>query len=479
MTLRIGGKEFTDDQVQIMLDQGMLGGAKHDVSSTTPSAQALHGAFPGNANMYGVFSYPGVRPGMFDATARVRSITNIIPMFRSEYINEIIEIMTGVTAGSGNNATSACADAPKAGNLKTCQQTYTFGIIHLGTKVDDITQIGLRRNRADVDRMRYNQAMVDNPWLPNVPGIGGDGAFTSRLRSAMYTLGVELERNVSPVMYVGAAGTESNTYRGVARQWAGLDNLIKTGYTDAVTGLACPRADSDVVSWNAEIDGTDTFSRDIVEAFTDTYFSARDRASQVGLNDVQWAFIMRPDLFRRLTEVWACSYATYRCSGTTTEPVNLDARSIYDTRISMFNGEYLLIDGQQVRVILDDSIARDTLGNNHYKSDVYMVALSWAGRPLLFGEYFPLNNAEAEEYLTGAGIPEATTATVNNGLYRVFKRQTKACIEYDFFSRLRLILDAPFLSSRIDDIRYKSYYKQQDALPGMSFHYNGGVSYRL
>lgn len=478
--LIIDGKVYSDADLAVLAKHGLLGvGQKHDASSTTPSAQALHGPFPGNANMYGVFSAPGVRPGMFNATSRVRSIMRHIPMLRSEYLNEIIEIMTGVTEGSGNNNVSACADAPKAGDLKTCQQTYTFGIMHLGTKVDDVTQIGLRKNRADVDRMAYNLAAAENPWLPNVPGIGGDGAFTSRLRSAMYTLGVELERNASRVMYVGSAGTENNTYRGVARQWNGLDNLIKTGYTDAVTGLACARTDSDVVSFNAEIDGTDTFSRDIVEAVTDLLFGLEDLARSLSLAGVTWALVMRPDLFRRLTEVWACSYATYRCAGTATEPVNQDALSIYRTRVEMFNGEYLLVDGRQVPVILDDAIPQDNLGNNHYKSDIYAVALSWAGRPLLFGEYFPMNNSEAEQYLTGAGIPDATTATVNGGLYRVFKRQTKGCLEYDFFGRVRLILDAPFLSGRLDDIRYKSYYKQTAPIPGFSHYLNGGVTHRL
>lgn len=479
MAVQIGGKSYDEAELRVLAKAGVLSiGQKHDTSSTTPSAQALNGVFPGSSSQFGVFSYPGVRPGRFNATARVRSLSRVIPMERSEYINEIVEIMTGVTAGSGNNATSACADAPKAGNLKTCQQTYTYGILHLGTKVDDITQIGLRRNRTDVDAMAYNMASVDNPWLPQVPGINGEGAFTRRLRSAMYTLGIELERNVSQVIYVGTAGTSNNTYRGVATQFAGLDNLIKTGYADAVTGLLCPRADSNVVAYNAEIDGTDSFSRDIVEAMTDTYYAQVDLARQLGMGDVVFAWVMRPEAFRRLTEVWACSYATYRCSGTTSEPVNLDALSIYNTRIQMFGGEYLLIDGEQVPVILDDSIPRDTLANNHYKSDFYLVPLSWAGRPLLYGQYFPLNNSEAEEYLTGVGIPEATTTTTNGGLFRVFKRQTKACVEYDFFGRLRLILDAPFLAARVDDVRYHVFFKINDPIPGFSWNLNGGVSYR-
>lgn len=475
----IAEKEYNEAELAVLAKAGVLQiGEKHDTSSTTPTAQALHGPFPGNNNQYGVFSSAGVHPGMWNATARVQSIGRYIPMFRSEFYNEIIEISTGVTAGSGNNSTNACAVGPKAGDLKTMQQVYTFGVIHMSTRIDDITQVGMRKNRSDVDRQFYNQASVDNPWLPQVPGIDGLSNTASRLRASLYTLGVELERNVSPVHFVGVAGTEDNSYRGVARQWAGLDGLIKTGYTDAVTGLAAPRADSVVTNFNALVSGTDSFSRDIIEAVSDTYWSVVALAEALRIAGVQWALVMRPDLFKALTEVWACSYLTYRCSGTTTEPVNQDAMAIYNARVSMFNEQYLLIEGQRIPVILDNSIPRVTAGNNLYISDIYGVALSAGGQPLLYGEYFPMDNAQAEEFATFAGMADAETSTVNNGMYRVFKRVTGGCYEFDFFARARLILDAPFLSFRVDDVRYNSYYKQVDPIPGTSFYTNGGVTYR-
>lgn len=480
MLIKIGEKDYNEDELAVLAKAGVLNiGEKHDTSSATPSAQALHGVFPGNSAQYGVFTSAGVRPGMFSANARVESIGKYIPLVKSEYLNEIIEIMTGVTAGSGTNSTSSCATAPKAGDLKTCQQTYTFGIIHIGTRVDDVTQIGLKKNRADVPREFYNIQMLDNPWLPGVPGIDGLTTSTSRLRAAMYTVGVELERNVSPVHFVGTAGTEDNTYRGVARQWNGLDNLIKTGYTDAVTGLACARADSTVTSFNAAITGTDALGRDIIEAMTDTIYGVQELARKLSLAGVAWALVMRPDLFKALTEVWACSYATYRCSDNAAGyPVQRDALAIYNTRVDMFNNRYLLVEGERIPVIVDDSITRETLGDNYYKSDIYGVALSWAGRPLLYGEYFDMGNSEAEEFINAFGLSGDETTVLNNGLYRVFKRVTKGCYEYDFFSRVRLILDAPFLSFRVDDLFYNSYHKQVDPIPGTSYYVNGGVSYR-
>ena len=476
-TIRIGDTPYTMEEMKVLEKAGVLG-MKHDTSSATPSAQALHGYFPGNADQQGLFTSMGARPGMFNATARVRSIGRYLPLMRNPIMNEIIDVMTGVTAGSGTNATSACATAPKAGDLKTAKQTYTYGIIHLGTKVDDLTQMGQRVNRADVPREIYNNARVDNPFLPDVPGIDGLSNTAQRFRAHMYTLGIEIERNVSPVHFVGVAGTEDDTYRGVARQWNGLDNLVKTGHTDSVSGLVAPALDSDVVSFDTLVSGTDTFGRTFVEALTDTVFGLRERAGRLGMGGVQWAIVMRPDQFRAVTEVWAPSYFINRIDGEQYNEVMRDAAAVTRFRDEMFQGTYLLVAGEQVPVILDDSIARETLGNNHYKSDIYIVALSWSGMPLLYGDYFPMNNAEAEEYVSASGIGDTTTTTWNNGLYRVFKRMTKACVEYDLFGKFRLVLDAPFLSGRLDDVAYMSYFRQTDAVPGHSYHYDGGTSYR-
>ena len=97
-------------------------GAKNDPSSTTPSAQALYGPFPGSTTQFGPFADGSVRPGMYSATARARTFASVIPLYPTDVYNEMIEIETGVTEGSGNNTTSSCGDAPKPGDLKVMRQ---------------------------------------------------------------------------------------------------------------------------------------------------------------------------------------------------------------------------------------------------------------------------------------------------------------------------------------------------------------------
>lgn len=452
-------------------------GAKHDTSSTTPSFVPLHGPIPGSTTQYGALSSPGVRPGLWNATPRVRSIGQFIPMFPSVNANELIDVATGVTVGSGNNQTSACVVGPKPGQLKKMKISATFGIIHESTKIFDVTQAGMRRNRADVDRELFNNAAINNPWLPQVPGIEGDGFVNSALRTELMALGVDLERNVGQVHFVGVSGTEDNIYRGVARQWNGLDRLIRNDWTDVDTGLSVPMANAAVISFNAAIDGgMDANSRTIVAALIDTLYSQIDFLMSISVNPV-FALVMRPELFRALAAVWSCSFATTRCtSDAAGAPVVRDAEATRRLYEDILRQQYLPMEGRDIPVILDDTIPRQTLGNNYYKSDLYGVALSGNGRPVLYGEFFDMNNPEAMEIVNFAGGGMETT-TVNNGMYRVFKRVTGGCYEFDFFARPRLITDAPFMHFRVDDLFYYSFTDRHTPIPGFSGYVNGGLTY--
>jgi hypothetical protein len=474
MALNIGGKEFSEEQAQALFDLGLLG-QKHDTSSATPSATPPHGPWPGNNTQFGIFSTPGVRPGMFNATPRVRSIGQYIPFYETVNYQELIDVATGVTVGTGTNQVSACVVGPKPGQLKNAQITSTFGIIHASTKIFDVTQAGMRRNRADVDREVYNQATFTNPWLPNVPGLDGAGAINTTLRAEMFTLGVMLERSVSQVHFLGVQGTEDNTYLGVARQWNGLDTLIKTGWTDAVSGSAVLALDASVSNFNAAIaGGTDVFSRGLVANIVDTYYGQVDKMRQLGIEPV-YVLVMRPELFRAIAAVWACSYGTDRCyNATDAKPMIRSAEQVQRNYEEIMANMYLPLDGENIRVVVDDAIPRQTLGNNYYNSDVYGVMLSGNGIPTLYAEYFNMDNAEAMEIANFNGIADAAMTTINNGMYRVFKRVTGGCVEFDVFARVRLITNAPFSHFRIDNLFYRADQKLTDPIPGFSGYYNGG-----
>lgn len=476
--IKIGGKEFDADTVQKMFDAGLLSlGQKNDPASLTLGGSALHGPLQGNSSQFGLFSAPGVRPQRFSALARPNSFFRILNLRRSEYHNEIIEIVTGQTASAGTNATGFCGNPPTVGHLKTCAQTYTWGDYYVKTDLNAIALIGQRKNRADVPGQILNAGPRMNPIIPDLMYALDD--TQSQLRYELYRIGVDMERTSEQVGIQGVAGTQNSTFIGWTTQFRGLDGLIRTGHTDSLAAGAptCPAADSAVIAFNALITGTDSNGLDFVEALTSLYRGIKSRASQVGMGETVHVLVMHEWLFSIATEIWACNYSTVACDGTAAAPNNRDGEAIQRRRIEMYNGKFLWINGEPVPVVFSEGIPNPPTANNIYNSDIYIVPVEWMGTPLINLEYFPMDNQYAMEY-AGAVTPNKVK-TLNNGLYLMGYRDTGLCMEYHFQARMRMILETPFLAGRLDDVRYTFTDPTRQAIPGASAYVDGGVTMRL
>lgn len=476
MLIKIADKEYNDQELMTLAKAGVLNiGQKNDPASTTLTAQALHGPFQGNAAQLGLFSGSGVRPQRFSALSRPQSWLDIVPIRTSRYTNELLEIMTGQLAGGTTNATGFCGNPPVVGNLKVMRRTFTWGSYYVKTDLNAAPLLGQLVNRADVPGEILNAGPVGHPFIPDLMFRLDD--TESQLQLELFKIGVDLGRTIEPVSMRGIAATD-NSRTGWFAEFAGLDGMIQTGYTDSVTGIAAPAADSVVESFDALITGnsSDGTSRDIITMLTDAYYAVRDRAADVGMDGTVWAIVMRKEAFRELTYTWACSYATYRCTTATNAAQTQDTFDVTSLRLQMLNGQYLLIDGVQVPVVFSEGIAHETLANQTYKSDLYIVPISWNGLPLIAVEYFPMNNAVIQEF---ASFVDPNSVTVmNNGMFMVGKRDTGFCFEYHFAARFRLILETPFLAGRVDDLQYTYRAQTREATPGASLYADGGVSYR-
>lgn len=477
MGIVIEGKEYSDSELSVLSKAGVLQiGQKNDPSSATPTASSvLQGQSFTNPAQYGLFSYPGVRPERFSALARPRTMASLLRPERSEYLNEIIEIVTGQTAGTTTNATGWCADGALAGVLKTCQQVYTFGNFKMRSRIVPIQEVGQLRNRADIPGMILNNPPQDNPLIPDLFYRLQD--TQSQLQLEFFNLGVQIERSMEIELFQGVVGTDTSI-PGFWKDFNSISSLVKTGYAD-VTGTPCPAADSVVVSWNADVAAT-VGGRNIVQAYTDTYYALRDRGEQVGMSGVQYAFVMRKEAFRALTEVWVCQYSTYRCqSGTAGNPVLTNAVEMNNMRLEMMNGQYLLIDGVPVPVIFSDGIPLERLGAgtpNVLSADAFLLPISWNGRRLIRFEYHDMGNPYATE-LANQVYPSAMF--INNGMYMITKNERDGCIEFTVSAKFRMWLEVPFLAARIDDMSFSYSAPTRDPMPGTTFLYvNGGVTYR-
>lgn len=477
--IMIGGKAYTPEEIHVLSKAGVLSiGQKNDPASTTLTAQTLNGPFPGNANQYGIFSGAGVRPERFSALNRpdslARTVIGLGGMNPSRYVNEMLEIMTGQTAGGTTNATGFCGNPPTVGDLKVMRRVFTWGSYYVKTNLDAAPLIGQLRDRADVPGMILNAGPAANPLVPDMMYRLTDSQ--SHLQTELFKLGVDMERNLELVMVQGTAGTDNNR-TGWFAEFAGLDSQITTGITDSVTGLAAPRVDSTVISYNADITGTnaDGSGRNFYETVRDLYRGKVIDAERLGFSGVVWAFVMRREQFERATEVIACQQDIYNCTGTQYSEVNRDGRAIQERRIEMLNGSYLMLDGMRVPVVFSEGVDLEGIANNTYRSDIYLVPLNWNGLPLLRLEYFPMNNPYAQEFANFNGMK---VSYLNNGLYIVGSRSTALCMEYHFAARMRLILEIPYLAGRIDNVEFSYYLDTHTAHPGQSLYANGGVTYR-
>lgn len=479
MAVMINGVAFSDEQAQALIEKTLV--EKNDPASTTPTARPLHGLAHDGSNVYGAFTAAGVRPQMYSTLPRPRTLARLLGVLPSRYHEERIEVMTGVTQGSGSNATSFCdPNAPVAGRMKVAQQRYLPGYWYMKTNLNTIPYIGRLGTRAEVPREILNAGAAANPLIPDIMYTFND--TQSQLQNELYTLGVEIERALELTLITGdITQASANTERGFIREFNGLDQQIATGKTDAMSGLAAQGLDSYVLNFGAAINSNtplDGSGRNFTETLSDTMFTVMDRAAQVGMDGTEWAIVMRREQFREAAKVVASQLpVSYVVDSSTAENVTRTGNEIMNNFMMMLRGQYLMTHQGDIPVVFSDGINRDQTTATTATSDIYIVPLSYNGRRLLTLEYFPMDNTYIREFTGFASADDYRV--INNGLYLVASQRVAFCKEYLFASIMRLILDAPFLAARIDNVTYAFRSGEwTDAYPGLSAYRNGGASTR-
>jgi hypothetical protein len=461
--------EYTTEQVAEIMKM-MQEAQKNDPASLTATAQTLHGPWHGAQTLFGPFSDPSVRPSRWSALQRPETFMSILPVQRSDVYNNELEIVTGQTAGGTTNAASFCGNPPEVGQLKRVKRRVRFGKYFVKTELNRIPVTGMRRSYGDVPGNIINAGPAGNPFIPDIMFNLAD--TRSELRSQLYRVGIDMERTMEVVAMRGTAATD-NSRTGWFEEFGGLDGLITTGITDVDLAIPAPAADSAVVAFNADVEGNAGDGRNLAEVMSDTWYALRDRGERVGVN-VAYAIVMRKEAFRRVVDTLACTLNIYQCAGTAAAPANRDAAAQQQLRIEMQSGRFLWIEGERVPVVFSEGILHEVLANNTYKSDMYFVPITGNGIPITYMEHFDMGNPYAME-LTGFTGHHAQV--LNNGMYFVTQRDSGNCIEFHFSAQFRLVLEAPFLAGRIDDLQYAYLAPTREAVPGTSLYTDGGVSY--
>lgn len=431
----------------------------------------LHGFNYGSTTQFGAFSAPGVREQMYSALVRPQSILSLCEIRPSVFEQEIVEVMTGQTAGSGSNAATYCDDPPEAGQLATAQILKRFGSYFTETTVQRLPQVGALRNRADVPREILNAGPSGAPFMPDLLFRLQD--TRDQVSVALYRLGVEFERTLVKVVQSGNNATaHTSTQRGWTAEFDGLDQWVKTGYTD-VNGASAEALNSSVTSYNNTLSGT------IVTSVTDMVFTCTTNAVNVGMDGTQFAFVMRPELHRALVDVWADQYSVVRTTGAQYEEANRNSVEIAQLADAMLRGRYLTVLGVDYPVVYSHGMEFTKVsGTNVYRSDILFLPVSYAGKRLLVLEYFDMSNP----YFQSMANLTGNIQIINNGMFAlgaVGDADSAFCSKLQLAARPRLLLETPFMAGRIDDISFTYSATPANPIPGESLHpASFGVTYR-
>lgn len=457
------------------------GGVAQKAAGSTPTTTWGHG--PG-----GLFSAAGLSQQIFNAMILPHlGLQARLPLRISNEMNPLYGIMTGMTAASGENPTGECDDFPSAGLMKLCMTSVTFGRIGLDTRVFNIDRAGELTNRGEfIDLQLAGNPIQNNANVPTVPGQTAAGALQNEAQKALFEFAASWALQYARLLYTG--NPTNNTAGGGYKEYRGLELLINTGYQDAESAQACAAADSIVYSFGNN--NVTSEAANIVGKVQSIFHRLRHIAGRTGLGQVRWVMSMPYGLFYRLSEVWAYYYFTQMLNGLTFQSgfnMNLDGTEVADIRdgfrgnLESRTGQFLLVDGQRVEVILDDSIPETEVSPGVFSSDIYIVPLTvLGGVPVTFMEAFNFEAPGGSMEMARIMAPGDSYYTSDGGMYLWHKKPpTNFCVEITALAKQRLVLRTPYIAARISNVAWAPETQhERSPFTDSDYFVNGGRTNR-
>lgn len=463
--------------VQAMQQQNPQDAAFKAVSGT-PNTNYAHG-------VGGLFSDPALERDIYSAiiAAPFSGLQHALPVRGTTVENPLDGIITGVTDTTGSEPNGVCDDPPTAGLVKLCEHAFVLGRFSRQTPVYDIsrgTRFANRGEHRDFQIFGGPASASGNMggFAPQSLPLELRNAANTEVGKIMLAYVVAWARDFARKIYTGNPAT-GNTAGGGHKEFYGLNILINTGYRDAVTGTACPAADSIVRNYNAQVRANPS---GIVEAVTSTYFELMTKAAMANLAPVEWVLTMPLSLFYELTRIWPCSYLTDGCTLTTNQTAFVDTGDQVRMRDEMRGdlnkreGQFLWILGRKVPVVLDDAIPLAGGANGIYTASMYFVPLTvLGGQPVTYLEYMDYNAIGVEDGIRAMAPTGFFRITDNGRFLMVVKAPNNLCVQIYGLTEPRLKLLTPYLAARIDNIGFAVLPNMASGFPDQpSFFRDGG-----
>jgi hypothetical protein len=450
-----------------------------------PVGPYLHG--PG-----GLFGIEGLENDVISSHIDITgSLGEVIPvqMQMNAEMYPYFPYITGFIRSDQQTKDGVCDDPPEAGNMKTCTLTTVYGRTEFRTRELEINRVGELINSGENNNLR----LINSPLARDLGGVfqqrfglGQSQALKAGNEMAirMTEVGVAFQRDLCPQVFDG--NPANNSAGGGDKQFMGLELLVSTTKIDAFNGETCESLYSDVKDYRYYDVQDQNAPWNIVHVLTQMYRKLKRKAQQQRMWPADLRFVMRAQLFDHIADVWACEYPTYRCQFTAQSGNSSATQTINDFggvrfRDDMKTGQYLLIDGVKVPVILDDCMTEQTAADDGdiplggYSSDIYLLPFSirngsyntlyWQLKDYRDGTMNAVEQARASQWFwtDGGRFLWGLNYPVNWCITMISKIEP------------RLILRTPQLAGRLQNVVYTPLQHWDDPLPSSEYWVDGGI----
>lgn len=430
----------------------------------------------------GIFGQPGLERDVLATRIKPRGLNSVLPFRATNLEDPIYPYLTGFTdEEDASEPTGSCDDPIEAGQIKSAMLGAVFGKVRRKTEVIDLSELGQIGNRGELqDQVLINDPLGSGDFaVPDGVDFNFARIFRSAVAARIAMVGVSFQNKLGQLNWTGDPA--NNTSGGYA-EYQGLETLVGTGKTDIITSASVPSLDSDVKDFNYATVESD--SAELFEVMTMLYRFVKHNAIHMGFTPVQWIWVMRGEAWNQIVDVWPLVYASYRgdvINSITNQRNGTDAMAIREMSDNMREGMYLLIDGVRLPVVIDDYLpeATSTTDANvpeaSYASDIYLLPMTVrGGYQTLYLEYFNFNGQNAAFQAINDGNLGEQAWTSDAGRFLWTNSHTSHCFAWESVIKPRLILRAPHLAGRLQNVVYSPLQHFRNPHPDDAYFVNGG-----
>lgn len=485
VTKMLGDRAFTaamGTAFGAAMAQAQASYAQKGAAITGPS---YGGMVHGWGSMFGAVQV-GIDPEVVSTMMHWGGIADILPRDPVRTLEEFLPFITGVEPTSSTEPTTECGDCI-SGESESCIQHYPTAKVCRETKPMTLQKAIERLNRGDIDLQLLNDQLgSDSPWHPGALAMTQESIMqVATAWALLFELPPLFMQALSPMVYDGnPVNNNGNAYR----EFRGLQLLVNTGFVDAFANIACAGLDSDVKNFNFGDVETET-NPSFFEMLEMAHFYVANNARGQRLSPVTWVVTMRPELWQILSGLIPVQRVMSTLLGATLAAnlnmrINIDGSTVAQERDSLREGLTLPINGQSIRVVLDDGIPELNNANNanldpgEYASDVYVLPLSYLGNrkgmKIQYKDYrFITEEIAATDDLIGGFYKPSPDGRFSWSLVRDGR-----CFKIQAETEPRIILRTPQLAARIQNVKYVPMQHLRSPDPDSPYFFKGGVSTR-